>query len=94
MDLITLKQNVKKEMEMVFARWERDIAMWAERDDQDMVDMIKDDIAYNESVLEQFIDDDDIDGLLNRLYSQDTAPREEFYKVFDMLDDFREVVNI
>lgn len=85
-----LKERIRNEMIRVMDNFRDQSVYWAQRDDLDMVNMIEADIAYNQSVLDQFLADDDLDALLKGIYRQDTLPREEFWRVFDWVDELKE----
>lgn len=55
--------------------------------DFDLVAMYAADAAYNLDALAKFLDTPDLTVLRNSLYHQDTAPRDHFSKVFDLIDE-------
>ena len=85
--MTTLKQRIQDEMLRVLDAYETDLVYWIEQTDQDVADMIIDDINYNRLTLDQFLSDDNIDNLLDRIYDQDTAPREDFFRVIEMIQN-------
>lgn len=82
-----LTENIHTEMVRVLDSFRTQSVYWAQRDDADMVDMIEDDIAYNQALLDQFLVDGDTEVLYQGIYQQDTAPREEFYQVLNWIED-------
>jgi len=85
--MMTLKQRIQDEMLRVLDAYETDLVYWIDQPDQDVADMIIDDINYNRLTLDQFLSDDNIDNLLGRIYDQDTAPREDFFRVIEMIQN-------
>lgn len=56
-----------------------------EQEGVDLIDMWEEDYYYNLGVLEKFKKTGDLEILEDELRSQDTAPREQFDKVFDLI---------
>lgn len=79
--------KIEEEMIRVLDNFRDQSVYWAQRDDADMVNMIEDDINYNQSLMNEFLNDHDFDKLRKGIYHQDTAPREEFFRVLDWIDD-------
>ena len=88
---MTLKERIREEMITVLDNFRDQSVYWAQRDDVDMVNMIEDDIAYNQSLLDRYLESEDSEALLKGIYNQDTAPREHFYRVFNMVEDSRQI---
>ena len=61
--------------------------------DEDMIKMFEADKAYGEKCLATFGQDDDMALLRRNLYNQDTAARDRYYKVFDLIDEALEEIN-
>ena len=84
---MSLNQNIIEEMTRVINGFREDLIDWNLRNDQGVVDMIQSDIDYNQQTLDEFVVDGDLEKLVDRIYDQDTAPREDFYRVFNMIQD-------
>jgi len=82
-----LVEQIKNEMLRVLEDFRLQTEYWAKKGDTEMVAMLDDDIAYNAGNLADFLDDRDVDILSDRIYRQDTAPREEFYKVLNWIEE-------
>lgn len=82
-----LVEKIQIEMIRVLDGFRDQSVYWAQRDDADMVSMIEDDINYNQNLLDQFLEDRDFKKLFHGIYHQDTAPREDFYRVLNWIED-------
>lgn len=85
-----LTEKIRAEMIRVLDGFRDQSVYWAQRDDAGMVDMIESDINYNQSLLNAFLENGDLKALYKDIYHQDTAPREEFFRVLDWIDDHLE----
>ena len=73
-------------MNRVLGHFHADMSYWEGKKDTSMVDMITSDFEYNATSLGRFLEDRDIKALRDRIYDQDTAPREEFWRVLDLIE--------
>jgi hypothetical protein len=82
-----LAEKIREEMVRVLDEFRTQSVYWAQRDDAGMVEMIEDDINYNQGLLDQFMSDQNYPKLYQGIYHQDTAPREDFYRVLNWIED-------
>lgn len=82
-----LTEKIRAEMIRVLDGFRDQSVYWAQRDDAGMVDMIESDINYNQSLLNAFLENGDLKALYKGIYKQDTAPREDFFRVLNWIED-------
>lgn len=81
-----LATKIQQEMIRVLDEFRTQSVYWAQQDDDGMVEMIEDDIRYNQNLLDEFLKDGDLQKLSQGIYHQDTAPREDFYRVLNWIE--------
>lgn len=77
-------------IEEVLVSMEQDIQDMKNTEFEDLILMYQDDLSYGARCLEIFKDNRDPVRLMSNLHSQDTAPRERYYKVFEYVHAVRD----
>lgn len=75
--------KITGEMMCIIKGFDKDIARW--EGDEDMIKMFEADKAYGEKCLATFGQDDDFSRLWYNLLDQDTAARDRYSAVFDLI---------
>jgi len=82
----TVSESIMAEMNTAMNEIKGNIETWTDCEDEDMVKMFRSDYDYAEYCLNEFKSSNDMKMLRRNLYNQDTAARENFCVVFDLID--------